>query len=120
MKGPQGSSATLLNDAVLMQKKLEFTGVISKIAISELFKKVNIQVEIKIEERTEEPTINPGQPNKRKIYKPIATSLSHSTQKTEPLQMHSFLDTIYFDHRVSYQDMRNQFLSFYLMDCSQN
>ena len=32
--------------------------------------------------------------------------------------MHSFPDTIFFEHKVSYQDMRNQFLSIYLMEQS--
>ena len=41
MNGPLGGHA-LLNDSTLMKKELEFTGVISKIAIVKLFKRVSI------------------------------------------------------------------------------
>ena len=40
MQGPLGASK-LMNDMGLMQKKIEFTGTISKIGISKMYKKVS-------------------------------------------------------------------------------
>ena len=40
MNGPLGGHA-LLNDSALMQKQLEFNGIISKIAIAKLFRRVS-------------------------------------------------------------------------------
>ena len=73
-------------------------------------------MEIKIEEAADELPRNAGEA-KRRVYKPIESSLSHATKPTAiAVQMHSFPDTIFFEHKVSYQDMRNQFLSIYLME----
>ena len=95
MNGPLGGHA-LLNDSTLMQKQLEFTGVISKIAIVKLFKRMRFSVQIKIEE-----AVPCGTNGKR--YKPIETSLSCATQVvSEAKQSHTFPDTIHFDHRVRY------------------
>ena len=40
MQGPLGANQ-LMNDMGLMQKKIEFTGTISKIGISKMYKKVS-------------------------------------------------------------------------------
>ena len=69
---------------------------------------MRFNVVIKIEEAVDELPRNPGDAKKRRVYKPIESSLSFATQFVDAAkQNHTFPDTIHFDHRVSYQDMRN-------------
>ena len=97
MQGPLGGNA-LMNEMGLMQKKIDFTGTISKIGINKLFKRVSssihqtkqlpvkyiskriswlqmrFKVQVMIEELIDELPMNPGEQNRRKVYRPIEDS----------------------------------------------
>ena len=73
-------------------------------------------LKVKIEEVIEENAPGAGQ-GRVKLFKPLENfqDLGECTMRTQ-LQTYNFPDTLQFEHRVRYEDLAQQYLSFYFYD----
>mmetsp|Transcript_27638 Transcript_27638/g.34320 ORF Transcript_27638/g.34320 Transcript_27638/m.34320 type:complete len:179 (-) Transcript_27638:1910-2446(-) len=110
------SARANFNDSELMRNELSFCADISKIGIVKMYKRMRLSMQVKLEEVVEE-ALGISQ-ERQKMFKSLQSSQVdfEADSKQAAVQSYSFPDTFHFEHRVKYENLTRQYLSFYFYE----